>query len=259
MAKRDIPEINAGSMADIAFLLLIFFLVTTTMDRDMAFIRNIPKKIDVPIETPPIEKRNICAIKANAQNQLMVRNEFMEDPDEISDRVIDFYRTNEKKNDPSNNFPMYSTVNMAQIEEQIKAAEEAYEAIVDDPNVDQAMKDFKQKQIDEWENKKKALALLGRPELREIQVQAHIRIEVQKKTEYELFAKIQSEIQEAIFELRNDASIELFGESYGVLTKRYEANESDRTKATQNREDKAKLDLLDILYPSRIVEVTPKL
>ena len=45
MAKRDIPEINAGSMADIAFLLLLFFLVTTTMDKDQAYIRNIPKKL----------------------------------------------------------------------------------------------------------------------------------------------------------------------------------------------------------------------
>jgi len=44
MAKREIPEINAGSMADIAFLLLLFFLVTTTMDKDQAYIRSIPKK-----------------------------------------------------------------------------------------------------------------------------------------------------------------------------------------------------------------------
>ena len=48
MAKREIPEINAGSMADIAFLLLIFFLVTTTMEKDTAYVRKIPKKLELP-------------------------------------------------------------------------------------------------------------------------------------------------------------------------------------------------------------------
>lgn len=75
MANRDIPEINAGSMADIAFLLLLFFLVTTTMDKDQAYVRSIPKKIEIPPEDlPDVQKRNILAIKANSQNQLMVRN-----------------------------------------------------------------------------------------------------------------------------------------------------------------------------------------
>ena len=72
MAKREIPEINAGSMADIAFLLLIFFLVTTTMDKDQAYVRSIPKRIDVPItDIVEVEKRNIFAIRANFNNCLL--------------------------------------------------------------------------------------------------------------------------------------------------------------------------------------------
>ena len=78
MANREIPEINAGSMADIAFLLLIFFLVTTTMDKDTAYVRNIPKKVIVTTPPVEVEKRNIMAIKANSQNQLMVREELMQ-------------------------------------------------------------------------------------------------------------------------------------------------------------------------------------
>ena len=94
MAKREIPEINAGSMADIAFLLLIFFLVTTTMEKDTAYVRKIPKKLELP-QTDPIEKRNICDIAANNENQLLFRGIPMEDPDLISDKVLEFYQMNE--------------------------------------------------------------------------------------------------------------------------------------------------------------------
>jgi len=66
-------EINAGSMADIAFLLLIFFLVTTTIAEDKGVLVKLPPWSD---EAPPpmnINSRNIYSILVNAQNQLLVR------------------------------------------------------------------------------------------------------------------------------------------------------------------------------------------
>ncbi len=251
MAKREIPEINAGSMADIAFLLLIFFLVTTTMDKDQAYVRSIPKRIDVPItDIVEVEKRNIFAIRANFNNDLMVRKELMQNPDDISERVIEFYTKNEKKNDPTNDFPMYSRISMKEIEDNLRAAEAEAEAVENTPNAMQDIIDFKYRQVDEWTNKRNALKLLGKPELPEIHFQAHIRIEVQQATEYKLFAKIQSELEEAIFELRDRAAQDVFGESYGTIQRRYNM---DKAKL-----DKDKMDLLSILYPAKFIEVTPK-
>jgi biopolymer transport protein ExbD len=77
--KRAIPEINAGSMADIAFLLLIFFLVTTTMDADKGINRKLPpwdeSQIDDP---PPIKERNIFTVLINSNDQLLVEDDYMD-------------------------------------------------------------------------------------------------------------------------------------------------------------------------------------
>ncbi len=89
MAKRTAPEINAGSMADIAFLLLIFFLVTTTMDIDTGITRKLPPPIDNPDENIDVKDRNVLKILVNSHDMLLVDGK----PGSIStlkDKVIDF-------------------------------------------------------------------------------------------------------------------------------------------------------------------------
>ncbi len=78
MARRKLGEINAGSMADIAFLLLIFFLVTTTMDVDSGIMRQLPPYEEKKEESDPIKERNVFLVFLNKNNQLMVEGELME-------------------------------------------------------------------------------------------------------------------------------------------------------------------------------------
>jgi biopolymer transport protein ExbD len=79
MAKREIQEVNAGSMADIAFLLLIFFLMTTTMDTDQGLFRRLPPPVpENEPPPPPINERNVFEVLINAQNQLLVERQPME-------------------------------------------------------------------------------------------------------------------------------------------------------------------------------------
>ena len=80
MSRRTLPEINAGSMADIAFLLLIFFLVTTTMDVDTGLVRKLPampEEEDI-IDDSQIKARNIYVVLVNAKDQLLVEEELMD-------------------------------------------------------------------------------------------------------------------------------------------------------------------------------------
>lgn len=77
MARRSTPEVNAGSMADIAFLLLIFFLVTTTIEKDKGIARQLPPIEDV-IDPPIIKQKNLFIVNVNRNDQLLVEEELME-------------------------------------------------------------------------------------------------------------------------------------------------------------------------------------
>lgn len=77
MAKRSAPEVNAGSMADIAFLLLIFFLVTTTIETDSGISRKLPPPQDEDIEPPILKQKNIFVVELNKNNDLLVEEERM--------------------------------------------------------------------------------------------------------------------------------------------------------------------------------------
>lgn len=99
MGRRNIPEVNAGSMADIAFLLLIFFLVTTTFEVDSGINRKLPP-MPPPGQTPPIIKqKNLFTVLVNKNNDLLVEDEPMELKD-LKQAAIEFLDngggTNEK-------------------------------------------------------------------------------------------------------------------------------------------------------------------
>ncbi len=80
MARREIQEINAGSMADIAFLLLIFFLVATTMDIDTGISRLLPPMPDEEEmnNEQEIRERNIFVVLINRDDQLFVEREVVD-------------------------------------------------------------------------------------------------------------------------------------------------------------------------------------
>lgn len=78
--SKETPEINGGSMADIAFLLLIFFLVATTMDIDTGLSRKLPPMPEpgAQEDNKQIKERNVFVVLINANDQLMVEGKQLE-------------------------------------------------------------------------------------------------------------------------------------------------------------------------------------
>jgi biopolymer transport protein ExbD len=77
MGRRATPEVNAGSMADIAFLLLIFFLVTTTIEKDKGIARQLPPEQPENIDPPKLKEKNIFIVNVNKSDQLLVEDNLM--------------------------------------------------------------------------------------------------------------------------------------------------------------------------------------
>ena len=93
-------EINAGSMADIAFLLLIFFLVTTVIAEDKGVLVKLPPWSDEPPPNLTINTRNVYSVLVNAQNQLLVRKEPM-DIGKLKENTKEFILNPNKREDLS--------------------------------------------------------------------------------------------------------------------------------------------------------------
>jgi biopolymer transport protein ExbD len=95
--KRKDVEIEGSSMADIAFLLLVFFLVVTTIDVDTGIGLVLPPIPD-DVEPPPIRERNMLRILVNAQGMILLNDEPVS-TNQVKERVVNF--VDNPTNDPT--------------------------------------------------------------------------------------------------------------------------------------------------------------
>ncbi|MFT5819568.1 MAG: biopolymer transport protein ExbD [Crocinitomix sp.] len=235
MARRDVGEINAGSMADIAFLLLIFFLVTTTMEVDAGIGRQLPLKLDQPLppdERIDINERNVLEIMANSNDDLLVEGKFIE-IDELYDIVWDFYTVNKNAPDQNLNMPNYSLVDMNKCATEISNIKTLIE---EDPE-----NKLYKSELSKWETKMILCQSLDGNSYREMNKQAVIQLKNQAGTSYGLYIEIQNILKQVVNELRVIACEELDFPNYFELRE-------DR------EEDRDYISKLRVLVPERIIE-----
>ena len=97
MGKKT-PELNTSSTADMAFLLLCFFLMTTTMDQDLGLQRRLPPMPDknLKVEDQKVNRRNIIIVKINSADRLLAGTEPMH-VSQLKDKIKEFLQN------PANN------------------------------------------------------------------------------------------------------------------------------------------------------------
>ena len=108
-SKRQSAEVNAGSMADIAFLLLIFFLVTTTIASDKGIYVQLPPKPEDQVDVK-LNERNIFNILINSKDMMLVEDQPME-ISELKNEVKKFV-TNNGRDPKSSESPSKAVVSL---------------------------------------------------------------------------------------------------------------------------------------------------
>lgn len=91
--KREVPELNSSSTADIAFLLLVFFLMTTSMAVNKGLARRLPPPVPAEQKTEDlkVKERNVFVVLINSEDQLLVRGEYTQLAD-LKDKAKEFIK-----------------------------------------------------------------------------------------------------------------------------------------------------------------------
>lgn len=187
---RKIPEINAGSTADIAFLLLIFFLVTTTMDIDTGILRRLPPPPKPNEKIPEVKERNVLVVLVNKDNQLAVRGDLI-DVKDLRTIVKEFIAN------PNDN-PNYSE--QATLQELLDLELQKTQGSRDEDMI----------------NKLRAAIEVFGPNMRK--TKGVISMQNDRATLYSKYIEVQNEIVGAINELRDELSKQQWGVPFDKLT-----------------------------------------
>ncbi|MGB0171360.1 MAG: ExbD/TolR family protein [Flavobacteriales bacterium] len=243
MARREVPEINAGSMADIAFLLLIFWLVTTTIDSDEGVKRQLPPPVPPDMEQQEVKDGDVYNVRTNFRDELLVEKEVLS-IGELKDGAKDFLiatgtgllhpeRPNVTLGDDNMKYPERQWVRKAEL-------------VVLEQSLIAAGQDKRAEKVQE---KLKAIELFG-SDYRELPGSALISLQTDRNTSYDLYLQVQNELEAAVNELRDELALAKFNESYASLEERY-----GRTKE-ESLLDKIKA--VRLVYPQRISEAEPR-
>ena len=176
--KRKVPGLNGSSLADISFILLIFFLITTSMDTDTGLVRRLPNPPDPnqQEEDVKVKGRNVLVVSVNMNNEIM------------------YYYGDESKR----------VTQMGVTPADLRVI--AKEFIANPEN---------KANMPEFHPADPPLPILGAYPVTKNHI---ISVQTDRSTSYEVYFQIQNELMAAYNELRNELAREKFGKYYRDLT-----------------------------------------
>lgn len=250
MARRELQEINAGSMADIAFLLLVFFLMVTTIQSEKGILRQLPPPIPPDFEIPEVRERDVFVVLVNSKDRLLVEGREMK-IENLKDAAKEFLVANGVFEDlPENpDFPIREWVNEAELLARLADLEALKSSTSDEEGlkaINESMAKVNQKLT--------AIETFGKP-YKELPGSAMISMQNDNATSYNTYIQVQNELQSATNELRDELSLDIFGVTYVALSDEAEKNTNDPVKKAPIKE---KMATIQAVFPQRISEAEPK-
>jgi biopolymer transport protein ExbD len=247
MARRPLQEINAGSMADIAFLLLIFWLVTTTIDSDEGIKRQLPPPVPPDMDAPIVKERNVFVVLVNANDELLVEGEELK-IGKLKDKAKEFLIANgdgllygDKPEDV--NLPFREWVRRSEIQQNIAT----YEGLVRQAT-DPDKKSGYERTLNDWRDRLEFVNLL-KGEYKKLPGSAIISMRNDNNTTYNTYLQVQNELEAAVNELRDELAMAKFGATYAELESNFERSPDEDTRL--------KIFAIREVYPQRISEAEP--
>lgn len=229
MARRELEEINASSMADIAFLLLVFFLVTTTLNKEKVQEERLPQKTPPDMPTVLVNPVNVLEIIANKNDQILLENEYSE-IEEITERVIEFYI--HPKSENGTKWPPVTQVSKQLVDAKLQS----FKSYLAAGDATFSWEDS----VAIWEKKYTTIEVLGGP-YNEISEKAIVTITVDNSTKFNTYLSVYDAILKGINQLREELCQSKFDRPYNSLDD--DIPEDEKIKKA-----------IDAVYPKRVMK-----
>jgi len=242
MSKRRklIQELNAGSMADIAFLLLVYWLVTTTMDIDSGLARKLPPLPEDQQEPIDINDRDVFIVLVNANDQILCEGQYIQ-IDQLQPLAKEFIVNLENRDDlPQKRSKMEKWGSMVTTDMCTQFIKQENARLAKNPD-NKAAEQSKKK----WQKRLNAVNYFGPYDDCPKQV---ISLKNDRSTSYDMYVQVQNELASAYNELRNELAKRTWGITFSDMI----------INMASARRYKKQINAIKSVYPQRISEAEPE-